>query len=266
MLTVIAIVIVSLFAVPMFLAVVALANAFYLRIGFVGVYILTAIMSFLFAAALIVTAHQIPSWWKLTMVWTGIIILFGFFPAGATILKIDEKVHAVKSNNLFLLTTSREATDAELKKFASKAGLKGVNLLIKWLEMYRPDMAREMLDDGLDISSGEALCKAVLKTPVREDVVKFLIENGADVNKEWKRRINRRHITGTPIFHAIDCQSEDGVKMMLKYGADVNFRNSEGKTPLKAAEGLRSILETISGGAGRDMDDIIEILLEYGAE
>ncbi|ORX85834.1 ankyrin, partial [Anaeromyces robustus] len=58
-----------------------------------------------------------------------------------------------------------------------------------------------------------------------EDLVKYLIEHGADINKE-----NRGG--ETPLFLACRSGNKNLVKYLIDLGADINKENEEGETPL----------------------------------
>ncbi|ORX65883.1 ankyrin, partial [Anaeromyces robustus] len=58
-----------------------------------------------------------------------------------------------------------------------------------------------------------------------EDLVKYLIEHGADINKE-------NEDGKTPLFWACESGNEDLVKYLIDLGADINKENEKGETPL----------------------------------
>jgi ankyrin repeat protein len=84
----------------------------------------------------------------------------------------------------------------------------------------------------------------------RPDIVKMLLENGANVNE-------RNSTTGnTPLHLAIIRNSPDIIKMLLENGANVNERNPVGNTPLH----LSAIYK------GKSRPEISKLLLQKGAD
>ncbi|ORX78888.1 ankyrin, partial [Anaeromyces robustus] len=58
-----------------------------------------------------------------------------------------------------------------------------------------------------------------------ETIVRYLVEQGADLNKEdWKGE--------TPLFNACKSGNETIVEYLVEYGADLNKEDWKGKTPL----------------------------------
>ncbi|ORX82475.1 ankyrin, partial [Anaeromyces robustus] len=55
--------------------------------------------------------------------------------------------------------------------------------------------------------------------------VKYLVEHGADVNKQ-------SNDSTTPLFYACINGHENIVKYLVEHGADVNKKNNDGKIPL----------------------------------
>jgi len=61
-----------------------------------------------------------------------------------------------------------------------------------------------------------------------EAIVKYLIEQGDDINKEnWKKE--------TPLFNVYESGSEVIVKYLVEHGADINIKNCYGNTTLSIA-------------------------------
>ena len=81
----------------------------------------------------------------------------------------------------------------------------------------------------------------------RVGTVRALLEYGVDANA-------RDTNNATPLHLASDGGEPDVARLLLQYGADIHARDDEGRTPFMRA--------TANGRA----DDIVDLLLEYGAE
>ena len=78
----------------------------------------------------------------------------------------------------------------------------------------------------VDVSDGDgwtALHRASMFN--RTDVIKHLLHEGADVNKQ-----NR--FKDTPLHLAIENRKTEAVRILIKNGADVNLMNGYDRTPL----------------------------------
>jgi ankyrin repeat protein len=84
------------------------------------------------------------------------------------------------------------------------------------------------------------------------EVIRFLIERGADVNAQDKNGWTPLHLLA---FHPGDLEDipVDIVRLLLEHGADINTRDSSGQTPLHVAAEL----------CNRGM---VKLLLESGAD
>ena len=114
------------------------------------------------------------------------------------------------------------------------------------------------------------------------NVIKFLIENGANINdKEVRDEIDQ-----TPLIVAAQGGCKDIVEMLLQAGANIEHRNDQGETALISAaqEGHTEIVQMLLD-AGSDVNqenadgetaldlairlkqkkDVIDLLLQYGA-
>ena len=76
------------------------------------------------------------------------------------------------------------------------------------------------------------------------EVVRILLENGADPNVLWW--------TGTPLSEALRLNHWEVAKLLLQYGADINARNENGSTLLhQAVHSIdeRSVQQLLNCGA-----------------
>ena len=93
-------------------------------------------------------------------------------------------------------------------------------------------MLKELLDVGVPIDSvdrygGTALERAVWMN--RTDVIRFLCESGADVNK-------RSGCLQSTALHTAAWQNHtDIIEVLLKHGASTNIKASLGRTPIDEA-------------------------------
>lgn len=112
------------------------------------------------------------------------------------------------------------------------------------------DKVKELINKGIDadiedLDGGTALFKAVKGG--HKEVIKFLIDSGADVNfsnREWGH---------TPIFTAVASGNGEIIKLLICNGAYVNAKRKDGFTPLHIA-------------AAKGYDKIVKILIENGAK
>ncbi|TWH43701.1 protein kinase domain-containing protein [Dulcicalothrix desertica] len=105
--------------------------------------------------------------------------------------------------------------------------------------------------NALDNNGTTALMAAIINQEYhREEIIKTLIDKGADVNL-----ISTERETRTPLHLAIQENNENIVKLLIKSGANVNAKDSSGNTPIITA-------------FNRDQfsADIIKLLLEHGAD
>ncbi len=111
------------------------------------------------------------------------------------------------------------------------------------------DEMRRLMDAGAG-PNGElhAACPIIAAARSGQpDAIRLLAARGADPNR-------RGGVNGwTPLLHAIHKNRKVSVIALLGAGADVNRRGSGGATPLTMA-------------AGYGYADIVEVLLEYGAD
>ncbi|KAJ5642284.1 hypothetical protein N7490_006284 [Penicillium lividum] len=115
--------------------------------------------------------------------------------------------------------------------------------------------AQALLESGANIMARDSNDETVVHLAFsswrfRLDTISWLIESGADVN--WIG--GKQH--ETPIFYAIRYLENpvgmESARKLLSLGADVNFRNSDGLTPLSLAVSMCCV-------------EWAKLLLEYGA-
>ena len=113
----------------------------------------------------------------------------------------------------------------------------------------KSDVVRTLLDKGADVNAKTktfgrtALCEAAIHD--KSDVVRTLIDKGADVNAKIKCWLTALHVAA---MHG----SSDIVRILLDKGADVNAKDSFGLTALHLA-------------AMHGSSDIVRTLLDKGA-
>ena len=102
---------------------------------------------------------------------------------------------------------------------------------------------KDLVKFGADVKRPGLLTAAVEAGGIF--VVQFLIENGCDVNEIFEGN--------TPLSKASKMGYVDMIKILLKYGADVNLKTTEGVTALMMATQAEQPME------------IVKILLKRGA-
>jgi ankyrin repeat protein len=145
------------------------------------------------------------------------------------------------------------------------------------------DKVRALVDRGADVNaradSGRTALMIAAGSPGAADVVKFLIEKGADVRYS--------HQGFTVLMAAAEAGDRAVVRMLLARGADVKVRNRVGYTALHAAAlaGNRGVVEdllahgadvnaseTLQGrtsllwAATSGRADLVKLLLDHGAD
>ena len=103
--------------------------------------------------------------------------------------------------------------------------------MVKILIKYNADK------DKVDNSGETPLCVAIRLGCM--DIVKYLVENGADVNKgkpNGSRGFAFVPVGTTPLHIAVDSRNLEIIKYLVEHGADVKKQDSEGTTPLMFAK------------------------------
>ena len=68
--------------------------------------------------------------------------------------------------------------------------------------------------------------------------MKHLLKHGADVNQVSCLPFSKKEVQCTAFYRACQKGQEKAVKLLVEHNADVNIKNSEGKTRLEVALGL----------------------------
>ena len=131
----------------------------------------------------------------------------------------------------------------------------------------RTEMVRLLLENGADVNakselSGRTPLMSAAGIDGKTEIVRLLLENGADVNAA-------DHYGHTALMIAMEGindsgnQTETVVKLLLEKGADVNAKNKAGNTALhSAAENGFSDYATHDGR----VEAVVKLLLEKGAD
>ena len=147
-------------------------------------------------------------------------------------------------------------SESQSEKASSVAN---VELLDALLGDEIPDFvkAKHALNNGADINS-KLLGRTYLLTMIRQgkiEGVKFVLKNGADVN-------GRSGFGRTPLHEAALYGFLDIAKVLLNAGADVNATNPRGETPLfYATNGL-----PFGPKHNKKHDQVVELLQAHGAD
>lgn len=124
------------------------------------------------------------------------------------------------------------------------------------------NVVKKLVTSGMDTNINVGLGRRGV-TPLRaaicdlnEKIIKFLLENGADINKADNMGSTSLHwllaVSNVEEIHGCDNPEETRkewdraskriAEILLDYGAELNAINSEGETPLDVAEGKENCL------------------------
>lgn len=127
-------------------------------------------------------------------------------------------------------------------------GRLGNTALTEAAAMGLADIAGLLLANGADVNARNKYDMTVLMVAsgtFNSNIVKQLLASGA--------RVNERTTKGTALIMAVTNDKRTNVKLLLAAGADVNVKDSEGKSPMALASEFRHL-------------EIIELLRQYGAK
>jgi len=170
---------------------------------------------------------------------------------GRTILMLAANANSPKSTKYLI----------EHGADVNKADDEGQTALHRAVKAQHFEFARMLIEAGADINAktkdGEtALTLALWNEDF--DFAEDLVRRGCELNYEYLNTETGQHTT--PVVEAASWKQYDLVKMMVKNGADLNFANKEGFTPLNiaAAEGHWKMADLlISLGANIKQDKSI---------
>ncbi len=205
----------------------------------------TGIFLALFLTALIFAA-KIRNPWLLGAVWIVIIALFSYLPLAQPIYDHNNK-NQLRAYKEFLYSVDNGAPDAEIRRLGRKVSRSDDNkrdVVITYLTYDKIDLAIEVVKNDKKMVLVPLLVDLIAKGDETSlSRAAFLIDNGTPISS---------HRT---IIAAINMNSIDGLKLLIKKGADVNAypHPFAYRSPLCRARLL----------GGRE--EIITILLEHGA-
>lgn len=129
----------------------------------------------------------------------------------------------------------------------------------EFLELDSEDAIAFLNGINLNYYELEFLLKIALLSKKNLDVINFLIQNGSNLNSGYE----------SAIFYALDYY--EALQLLIKNGANVNYSNSFGKTPIFYAvenNNIEAIKLLIKNGANLnvkliDNEDILKVNLPY---
>ena len=180
--------------------------------------------------------------------------------------------------NLYIGIVGRENVIKEIQNVNLLSEYGAVIGLIPAINSGNIERVKSLISEEIDQDSKNAALQEACSAG-QLDIVKFMIENGADVNA-------KNNSGGTPLNVASQGDNRDIVELLIENGANINNKNNNGLTPLHQASrnGQKDIVElliakgtevNIKNNAGRTPLDlaeqggyteIVELLREHGAE
>jgi ankyrin repeat protein len=114
-------------------------------------------------------------------------------------------------------------------------------------------LLRQGVDPNQKAPNGYApLIEAVIKD-LDPAICKLLVEHGADVNVITPKGAGGLSNDWTPLFYAVYGKRQEAVAILLKHGAKVNIRDSQGKSPLDRAREAKNeaIIQELKAAGAR---------------
>ncbi|MFP4026210.1 MAG: ankyrin repeat domain-containing protein [Candidatus Brocadiia bacterium] len=140
----------------------------------------------------------------------------------------------------------------EVKELAGKEeyldarGGSGASPLVSAMSLNKPEIAKLLIEEGIKLDSWAiSECTNIQDEKKRMEIVRLLIEKGADVNARGSADL-------TALHKAAAAGDVDLARLLLENGADPSLKDKQGKTPLDHAK-------------EHDNQEVIQLLKKHGA-
>ncbi|CAG5118120.1 unnamed protein product [Candidula unifasciata] len=145
---------------------------------------------------------------------------------------------------------------SEVMDYFSQKDTEAMELLPLAAKVGNCEIIGKILDAGVDVNDADSSGYTPLMMSKNGEVAEFLIQRGADVNRETADRKSIETALSHVINHRelVDASTVEVCKVLIDNGAAVNRRSREGKTPLMVAASLK------------DCVSCLQMLLENGAD
>ncbi|PWF94104.1 ankyrin repeat domain-containing protein [Spiroplasma poulsonii] len=162
--------------------------------------------------------------------------------------KLNNNLNYQQTNNLEkLIRNKRNNEDKNYSTWFQAAANGEKKKIIDLIKNYREELINSVYKNNYT-----ALALAVLNNHI--DIVKLLIENGAEINFGVTTWVNYvKNANSTPLILASQNGHTEIVKLLIENGAEINHKNQFGNTPL--------ILASQNGHT-----EIVKLLIENGAK
>ncbi len=122
------------------------------------------------------------------------------------------------------------------------------------------DLTKFLLDNGADVNSKNKYGETPLFEVVDQKIAEMLLAKGAEINKEGRDG-------ETPLFNAVYRGNKELVKILLDHGAQVNVqKKNNGETPLHMVIRQMPPGFDLSPQKTKDFEKVVKLLLEHGAD